>query len=139
MIKVKELKVVLNNKEILSVQDGEFEGDITVDDFKEMVNVELAKSKTTAPPIRPVPKRAYYPGTLVCITNGDIVVIRESEFCVTNTDTIKYDEKVSGKIASVLKVYELENKIEVQLGLSADDLSKLKVFVHAHWLEFKSR
>lgn len=59
-----------------------------------------------------------------------MVEILPSEFCVTNTDTIKYDEIVSGKICIVKEILESENKVKVKLN---ED--EREIFVHKHWLK----
>lgn len=63
------------------------------------------------------------------IKKGDMVEILPSENCVTNADTINYDEVVSGAKGIVLEVYPLDNKIKFSRGYN----------VQASWLKFISR
>lgn len=80
----------------------------------------------------------YYTGTIEPIKNGDNIVVLPSENCVTNTDKLKYDERIDGITAKVVNVFAEENKVSIRIEeLHGNTILRLgqTVVVHGHWIK----
>lgn len=80
-------------------------------------------------------EKLYYGKSLAEIRIGDIVSVLESEFCVTNTDKIIYNETISGMTCRVKDISLKENVVTIV------DAKKggFSFFVHPTWLQLNSR
>lgn len=74
---------------------------------------------------------SHEPEEEVILIDDEIEII-SSEFCVTNADTIKYDEKISAQKGIVKGIDLLKKEVLVEID-------NQKIIVHSHWLTFLSR
>lgn len=136
-IRIDKLKIIDGKKLIVNIENIEFE--ISTKEIQEMNEHENKKSEEYIPSaLRSKPKILSYTfrnpkswsgkgATEICI--GDEVEVMCSEDCFTNADTIKYDEKISGKTFVISAIEAHNNKV----------LLSNAFYVHPTWLKFIAR
>lgn len=89
-------------------------------------NIWLEMQKQNTRQIETQKKDFFYNGTTLEMKIGDEVRVLPSSDCVTNSDTIKYDEKIDGVKAFIKFINYSENKVLLTSGF----------YVHETWLQF---
>ena len=64
----------------------------------------------------------------------DDIEILPSEFAVTNTDTIKYDEIIAGAKGTVMGIDHLKNTVRVIISGNSGKITSSRIDVHSGWL-----
>lgn len=132
-IKIDKIRIIgkIENIELNNIQFEISTNEILqMNEFENKKNVER---KIPDPPI--LPKSFFrYVNMPLTMQEGDLIEILPSDDCVTNGDTIKYDERISGCTARIQTIFLTDNKIKIK-STSENKYKSFNVNVHPTWVK----
>ena len=148
-MKVKIAKITAKISETENFDCEGIELELTEKDIAEFSKLKLEEMKQAIEHNIPIYREDYlsrgkkaknkfvYSDGIIEIEIGDIARILPAENCISNGDTIKYDERIDGLSVEVIGIDYKNMEIKVRsIKMVGHGLGPFKV--HPHWLKYES-